>query len=40
MTPEQQRKFLRFVTASDRAPPRGLGDVRFSIQRNGPDTDR
>lgn len=40
MQPEQQREFLRFVTASDRAPPRGLQDVRFSIQRNGPDTDR
>ncbi|KAI9591935.1 hypothetical protein BDF19DRAFT_246119 [Syncephalis fuscata] len=40
MTPEQQREFLRFVTASDRTPPRGLQDVRFSIQRNGPDTDR
>ncbi|KAJ3123937.1 hypothetical protein HK098_001526 [Nowakowskiella sp. JEL0407] len=37
---EQKRKLLSFVTASDRVPLRGLGNLTFVVQRNGPDTDR
>jgi len=29
-----------FVTASDRVPLKGLANLTFVIQRNGPDTDR
>ncbi|KAJ3218485.1 hypothetical protein HDU67_005287 [Dinochytrium kinnereticum] len=37
---EQKKKLLNFVTASDRVPLKGLGNLTFVIQRNGPDTDR
>lgn len=37
---EQKRAFLRFVTACDRAPPGGLGKLRFYVLRNGPDSER
>ncbi|TPX34534.1 hypothetical protein SmJEL517_g02894 [Synchytrium microbalum] len=36
----QKRLLLTFVTASDRVPVKGLGHVKFVIQRNGPDTER
>jgi ubiquitin-protein ligase E3 A len=39
-TPEEQRQFLSFVSGSDRAPIRGLGDLPLVIQRAGPDSDR
>jgi ubiquitin-protein ligase E3 A len=39
MSLEQQRRLLLFVTGSDRAPIKGLGSVRFIIQRSGPDSD-
>ncbi|CAF0756173.1 unnamed protein product [Adineta steineri] len=39
-TDEQQRKFLRFTTGSDRAPIGGLARLKLIISRNGPDTDR
>jgi ubiquitin-protein ligase E3 A len=37
---DQKRLLLKFITASDRAPPGGLSKLRFSILRNGPDSDR
>jgi hypothetical protein len=37
---DHQRNLLEFVTASDRVPLNGLGELIFVIQRNGPDTDR
>ncbi|KAJ3153721.1 putative E3 ubiquitin-protein ligase HTD2 [Irineochytrium annulatum] len=37
---EQKKHLLNFVTASDRVPLKGLGNLTFVIQRNGPDTDR
>ncbi|KAJ3413109.1 hypothetical protein HDV05_008505 [Chytridiales sp. JEL 0842] len=40
MTLDQKRKLLMFVTASDRVPLKGLGNLTFVIQRNGPDSDR
>ncbi|KAF9196588.1 hypothetical protein BGZ50_009103 [Haplosporangium sp. Z 11] len=40
MTPEQHKQLLVFVTGSDRVPIRGLKDLMFVIQRNGPDSDR
>ncbi|TPX48859.1 hypothetical protein SeMB42_g00833 [Synchytrium endobioticum] len=36
----QKRLLLTFVTASDRVPVKGLGHVKFVVQRNGPDTER
>ncbi|KAJ3092692.1 hypothetical protein HK102_004154 [Quaeritorhiza haematococci] len=36
----QKKKLLMFVTASDRVPLKGLGQLTFVVQRNGPDTDR
>jgi len=40
MSLEQKKMMLNFVTASDRVPLRGLGDLTFVIQRNGPDSER
>ena len=40
LSTDQQKKFLFFVTGSDRAPINGLGSMRFVISRNGPDSDR
>ncbi|EME28106.1 ubiquitin-protein ligase E3 [Galdieria sulphuraria] len=40
MTLEEKLHLLFFVTGSDRAPVGGLGQLRFVIQRAGPDTDR
>ncbi|KAJ3334074.1 hypothetical protein HDU76_011598 [Blyttiomyces sp. JEL0837] len=40
MTFDQKKKLLMFVTASDRVPLKGLGNLTFVIQRNGPDTER
>jgi len=37
---EQKKKFLMFCTGSDRAPINGLGDLSFTISKNGTDTDR
>lgn len=39
-TLEQQKKFLFFVTGSDRVPVSGLSSINFVISRNGPDSDR
>mmetsp|Transcript_13630 Transcript_13630/g.13651 ORF Transcript_13630/g.13651 Transcript_13630/m.13651 type:complete len:364 (-) Transcript_13630:40-1131(-) len=39
-TEEEKRKFLKFVTGSDRAPINGLGTLEFVISRNGEDSDR
>jgi len=40
LTPEQHKQLLVFVTGSDRVPIRGLKDLVFVIQRNGPDSER
>ncbi|KAK3827385.1 MAG: hypothetical protein J3R72DRAFT_426182 [Linnemannia gamsii] len=40
LSPEQHKELLVFVTGSDRVPIRGLKDMIFVIQRNGPDSDR
>eukprot|EP01137_Pigoraptor_chileana_P033768 Opistho-2@25178 len=40
MSLESKRKLLVFVTGSDRVPIRGLSNLTFVIQRNGPDSDR
>ncbi|KAF9950562.1 hypothetical protein BGZ72_007803 [Mortierella alpina] len=40
MTAGQHKQLLVFVTGSDRVPIRGLKDLMFVIQRNGPDSDR
>lgn len=37
---ELKKKLLFFATGSDRAPPGGLGKLRFIIQRAGGDSDR
>ncbi|KAI1317677.1 hypothetical protein EDD11_007983 [Mortierella claussenii] len=37
---DQHKQLLVFVTGSDRVPIRGLKDLMFVIQRNGPDSDR
>lgn len=37
---EQKKAFLKFVTANDRAPPGGLGKLKFYVLRNGSDSDR
>ncbi|GJQ10768.1 hypothetical protein GpartN1_g2559.t1 [Galdieria partita] len=40
MTLEEKLHLLSFVTGSDRAPVGGLGQLRFVVQRAGPDTER
>ncbi|KAJ3061283.1 hypothetical protein HDU99_005608 [Rhizoclosmatium hyalinum] len=40
MSHEHKKELLMFVTASDRVPLKGLGNLVFVIQRNGPDTER
>ncbi|KAF9582823.1 hypothetical protein BGW38_010715 [Lunasporangiospora selenospora] len=40
LTAKQHKELLVFVTGSDRVPIRGLKDLLFVIQRNGPDSDR
>ena len=40
MDNEQKKKFLQFVSGSDRAPVNGLGSLTLFIGRHGPDTDR
>lgn len=40
LSAEQKKKFLAFVTGSDRAPINGLSSLELIIMRNGPDTDR
>mmetsp|Transcript_8195 Transcript_8195/g.11619 ORF Transcript_8195/g.11619 Transcript_8195/m.11619 type:complete len:828 (-) Transcript_8195:219-2702(-) len=37
---DKKKKFLMFCTGSDRAPINGLGDLAFTISKNGPDSDR
>jgi len=39
LTPEERRKFLAFSTGSARAPIRGLGSVRLTVSRAGPDSE-
>jgi len=40
LTVEQKKRFLRFVTGSDRVPIRGLAGIRLVISRAGVDSDR
>jgi len=37
---EQRRRFLAFVTGSNRAPVGGVKEIRLAVQRNGSDADR
>lgn len=37
---DDKRRFLRFVTGTDRVPIRGLRDVRLVISRNGSEPER
>ena len=37
---ELKKRFLFFTTGCDRAPIQGLAELRLTIQRSGPDTDR
>lgn len=37
---EEKKKFLLFATGSDRAPLRGLSDLRFVIGRQATDDER
>ena len=37
---EEKKKLLAFTTGSDRVPIKGLGNLEFTISRNGPDSDR
>ena len=37
---EQKKKFLMFLTGSDRAPVKGLSDMMFVISKHGDDSDR
>ncbi|KAA0152091.1 hypothetical protein FNF29_04205 [Cafeteria roenbergensis] len=39
LSAEEQRKLLAFATGSARAPIRGLGSVRLTISRAGPDSE-
>ena len=39
-TNEDKKKFLFFCTGSDRVPIKGLGSLKFTISRSGPDSDR
>ncbi|XP_062508661.1 probable E3 ubiquitin-protein ligase HECTD2 isoform X2 [Corticium candelabrum] len=40
MTHEQKQQLLLFVTGSNRVPLKGISSLAFTIQRNGPDSDR
>lgn len=35
---ETKKAFLFFATGSDRAPIGGLGNLRFTVERHGPDS--
>jgi len=37
---DDQRRFLKFFTGSDRSPIGGLGNLRCIIQRDGPDSNK
>jgi hypothetical protein len=36
---DQKRAFLKFLTGSDRAPLKGLGDIKMTVTRYGPDSE-
>ena len=40
MDDEENRRFLKFFTGSDRAPIGGLGNLRCIIQRDGTDSNK
>ena len=40
LKPEQHRKLLEFVTASDRVPVSGMDNVQFIVQKNGEEDER
>lgn len=37
---EEKRRFLAFCTGSDRSPIKGLGSLRFTVSRAGPDSEQ
>jgi hypothetical protein len=40
LSPEEKRRFLAFCTGSDRSPIKGLGSLRFTVSRAGPDSEQ
>uniref|UniRef100_A0A7S2ZHD4 HECT domain-containing protein n=1 Tax=Rhodosorus marinus TaxID=101924 RepID=A0A7S2ZHD4_9RHOD len=40
LSPDRKRRFLAFVTGTDRVPAGGVEKLNFVIQRSGPDSDR
>jgi len=40
LSPDEQKKFLFFLTGCDRAPINGLGSLVITISRFGPDSDK
>jgi ubiquitin-protein ligase E3 A len=40
LTADEKRALLSFVSGSDRAPIRGLSDLKMVVQRAGPDSER
>ena len=40
MTEKERRLLLSFATGSDRAPIKGLGEIKFVIARAGPNSDQ
>jgi ubiquitin-protein ligase E3 A len=39
-TEEQKKLFLKFTTGTDRCPHGGLSELKLTIARNGPDTEK
>lgn len=39
-TVEEKRLFLKFTTGTDRCPHGGLSELKLTIARNGPDTEK
>ena len=37
---EQKMLFLKFTTGTDRCPHGGLAELKLTIARNGPDTEK
>ena len=39
-TEEEKKLFLKFTTGTDRCPHGGLSELKLTIARNGPDTEK
>jgi ubiquitin-protein ligase E3 A len=40
LTVPEKKQFLAFMSGTDRIPVGGLGDLRFTISRQGPDSEK